>query len=217
LPASNVISDTLLAERFQQSRNNLKQIGLALHNYHDQNQKFPPAFVADAAGKPLYSWRVLLLPYLNQQGLFERFDKSQAWDAPGNLEISNTALEVFKSPADAAVAANGVSYVAIVGAKHVFQGTTTIGFRDVSDGTSNTVALVEVRGVAGSWAAPVDLQASALKWSVGNGAGELHSPYPKGLHVLMLDGSTKLVRPETVSQAFPTALGINDGMLVELD
>ena len=52
------------AARRTQCSNNLKQIGLAMHNYHDVNQQFPPAYIADADGQPMHSWRVLILPYL---------------------------------------------------------------------------------------------------------------------------------------------------------
>jgi len=46
------------------SKNNLKAIGLALHRYHDDYSMFPPAFIADENGRPMHSWRVLLLPHL---------------------------------------------------------------------------------------------------------------------------------------------------------
>src|SRR5439155_8958659 len=68
------------AARRMQSQNNLKQIGLALHNYHATYQTFPPAVVTDENGKPLYSGRVLLLPFMEQEALYNDFDRTQAWD-----------------------------------------------------------------------------------------------------------------------------------------
>ena len=56
-----------------QQKNNLKQIALAMHNYHDVHRTFPPAYQADASGKPLLSWRVLILPYLEQDALYREF------------------------------------------------------------------------------------------------------------------------------------------------
>ena len=72
------------AARQTQCRNNLKQIGLALHNYADEWKVFPPAYTVDANGKPLHSWRTLLLPYLDQSPLYNRIDFSKAWDDPAN-------------------------------------------------------------------------------------------------------------------------------------
>ena len=58
-------------------KNNLKQIGLALHNYHDAYGSFPPAWTTDADGRPLLSWRVLLLPFLDEAPLYEEFDLTE--------------------------------------------------------------------------------------------------------------------------------------------
>jgi Protein of unknown function (DUF1559) len=62
------------AARRAQCRNNLKQIALALHDYHQQYGVLPPAYVADASGRPMHSWRVLLLPFLEQQSLYDQYD-----------------------------------------------------------------------------------------------------------------------------------------------
>jgi hypothetical protein len=199
-----------LAQKQEASAAHMKKIGLAMHTYLDQQNTFPPAYVADSSGKPLYSWRVLLLPYLGQQALYDRFDKTRAWDAPGNLEISQTAVEIFKSPADSAVAANGVNYIAVVGEGLGFQGTKGTATRDFLDGLKNSIAVVEVRGVAGSWAAPVDFQATAQKWKLGTGAGEFNSPYPNALFVLMFDTNVRFVHEANMPTVFPAAFGIND-------
>ena len=74
------------AARRTQCKNNLKQIGLALHNYHDEYGAFPPAYTVDADGKPLHSWRTLLLPYLDQRPLYATIDLTKAWDDPANAE-----------------------------------------------------------------------------------------------------------------------------------
>lgn len=205
-----LVLNTLLAQKQQASGEQMKKIGLAMHNFLDKHDTFPPAFVADSAGKPLYSWRVLRLPFLGQQALYDAFDKTKAWDAPGNLEISNTAVDIFKSPADSSVAANGVNYVAVVGDGMAFQGTKGTTTRDFLDGLKNSIAVVEVRGVAGSWAAPVDFQAKALKWKLGTGAGEFNSPYPQALFVLMCDTNVRFVHEVNMPTVFPAAFGIND-------
>src|SRR5882724_6224195 len=89
------------AARRMQSTNNLRQISLALINYHDTYRSFPSAVVTDADGQPLYSGRVLLLPFMEQAALYERFDKTKAWDSPENSALSKTIIRVFMDPSSA--------------------------------------------------------------------------------------------------------------------
>ena len=75
------------AARRMQCLNNLKQIALALHNYHDVYGVFPPAYIPDAQGKPKHSWRVLILPFLEEQGTYEKYDFDEPWDGPNNRAL----------------------------------------------------------------------------------------------------------------------------------
>src|SRR5690606_17767117 len=72
LPAVQSARETA---RRVQCANNLKQIGLAMHNYMDVNGAFPPAYLADSDGKPMHSWRVLILPYMEHRSLYDRYDQ----------------------------------------------------------------------------------------------------------------------------------------------
>src|SRR5882757_2755439 len=86
------------AARRAQCMNNLRQIGLALHNYHDQYNTFPPAYVADATGKPMHSWRVLLLPQLGEGQLYSEYDFSEPWDGPNNSRLLTRMPRVYACP-----------------------------------------------------------------------------------------------------------------------
>ena len=68
--------------RRSQCKNNLKQIWLALHNYHDEYQAFPPAYTVDAEGQPLHSWRTLILPYMDQKPLYDKLDLTHKGTRP---------------------------------------------------------------------------------------------------------------------------------------
>src|SRR5258708_3140815 len=107
------------ASRRSQCKNNLKQIGLALHNYHDEFKCFPPAFVADANGRPMHSWRVLLLPYLDQAPLYANYQFDEPWDGPNNSKLADKILAVFNCPSEDHARdkskATMASYVAVVG------------------------------------------------------------------------------------------------------
>src|SRR6476661_8060061 len=86
------------AARRSQCKNNLKQIGLALHNYHDVNGCFPPAYIADENGKPMHSWRVLILPYLDQAALHTEYNFSEPWDGPNNSRLLARRPAVYACP-----------------------------------------------------------------------------------------------------------------------
>lgn len=168
-----------------QATNNMKQIALALHNYHDVWQKLPPAVVNDADGKPLYSGRVLLLPYLEQSPLYDAWDKNKAWDSPENLSLSQQLLPVFQHPSDGDNT-NACDFLFITGPGTVFDESKPASrFADITDGTSNTIFLAEARGAGlRSWAEPREL--------AQNGKGATPSGHdPKLILVGYCDGSVQ--------------------------
>ena len=183
------------AAKKMQSSNNLKMIGLALHNYHDTFKALPPAVVTDANGKPLYSGRVLLLPFLEQRHLFDAFDPKQAWDSPANIGISQSMVPVFQDPARGANRPGETDYLFVTGAGTLFEQGVGIDFSNVKDGLSNTIAVVEVKGSGIHWAEPRDIDLSqATQLPAGH--------YSQGNQVLFADGSvrtlTTTIAPETL-------------------
>jgi len=135
-------------------RNNLKQIGLALHNYYDVHQSLPPAVFRDEQGKALYSWRVAILPFLEQSALYDQFHLDEPWDSAHNKPLSDTVLEVYGAD-------NTTRLLAFVGPGTVFEqhrAKTGLGLSSVTDGTSNTVMFVQAGpDKAVPWAKPVDI------------------------------------------------------------
>jgi prepilin-type processing-associated H-X9-DG protein len=167
--------------RESQCKNNLKAIGLALHNYHDRWQSFPPAYTVDAQGRRLHSWRVLILPFLGQQGLYNSIDLSQPWDSPVNAPFLATRPPEFGCPSDVAPGATSTNYVAVVGDKCVFRGEKSVSIQEITDGTSNTILVGEVVGTNIPWMKPDDLSLSSFR-----GFSSKHSD---AVHFLMCDGS----------------------------
>ena len=86
------------AARRAQCVNNLKQIGLAMHNYASANGGFPPAAIVDPRGKPLLSWRVAILPYLDANPLYAKFKLDEPWDSPHNKELLKYMPAVYGCP-----------------------------------------------------------------------------------------------------------------------
>jgi hypothetical protein len=136
------------AARRVESTNNLKQIGLAMHNYHDTFGAFPAGYNADADGKPLLSWRVHILPFVEEGQLYEQFHLDEPWDSPHNKELIAQMPEVYRSPNSRAEPGKA-NYLGIGGADGIFvrpkpgdkSGTKIM---QITDGTSNTIMAVEV-------------------------------------------------------------------------
>ncbi|HEX5102550.1 MAG TPA: DUF1559 domain-containing protein [Pirellulaceae bacterium] len=194
------------AARRAQSSNNLKQIGIAMHNYHDVYNTFPPAVVTGANGQPLYSGRVLLLPFMEQSNLFEAWAKDKAWDSPENMALSQTAIKVFQDPSNANTGnAAQTDYVFVTGTGTIFDPALGRGTRlqDITDGTSNTIMVIEMRGSGINWAEPRDIDMSAA------------IPLPPSSHaggnvVLFADGSVRNIStnvPPTTVHALTTRSG----------
>jgi len=179
------------AARRSMCKNNLKNIGIALHQYHGVYDCFPPAYIADNKGQPLYSWRVLLLPYLDQEKLYQQFNLDEPWDSPQNKELLEKIPTVFRCPTHGAVSENDseicTHYSAVFGEGCIFEGANSISIQDITDGTSQTVAVLEVSDAVIPWSAPVDIHRTKhLKLGDRNGYSSDHQG---GLHALFADGS----------------------------
>jgi hypothetical protein len=147
--------------------NNLKQIGVAMHNFHDSYSGFPAAYSADKNGKPLLSWRVHILPFIGGQALYRQFKLDEPWDSPHNKKLIARMPAVYQA-AGSRNSPGKTNYQAVrVGqtvmklppramwGKKVPVGTS---FREITDGTSNTAMVVETSDVkAVTWTKPDDL------------------------------------------------------------
>jgi hypothetical protein len=174
------------------SQNNLRQLGVALHNYHDTHKSFPPAVVTDADGKPLYSGRVLLLPFLEQAAVYERFDKSKAWDSAENQALSQVVIPTFQDPANKTGSPERSDYVFVTGKGTAFDGNKSVRLTDMTDGTSNTIVAICTSGGPANWAAPQE-------WNVESGVVPAASQ-PDNIQVLFADGSVQVMKPQHFQQ-----------------
>ena len=151
------------AARRSQCRNNLKQIGLALHNYHDSYGVFPPAYTVDASGRKLHSWRTLLLPYVDQAPLYQKIDLTKPWDDPVNAELARTPIQAYFCPSMKGDATQ-TTYHAVVSPESILRPEQSLEGKAVTDGLSNTLVVVEVESAgAVPWASPEDHGAEYLQ------------------------------------------------------
>jgi hypothetical protein len=140
-----------------QSANNLKQLALAMHNYHDAYGAFPPNAIYGKDGKPLLSWRVAILPFIEQDNLYKEFHLDEPWDSAHNKKLLDHMPKTYFMPTQQAGQPPFTTrYLAFTGKGTIFEGTKGIKIQDITDGTSNTIMFVEsAKGVP--WTKPEDL------------------------------------------------------------
>ena len=156
------------AARRNQSMNNLKQIGLSLLNYENAYNQFPARAVFDKEGKPLLSWRVQMLPYLEESALYKQFHLDEPWDSPNNKPLIARIPPTFCNPARPVD--GKTNYLAPVGPGLMFEGTSSRKMNQITDGTSNTILVVEANEErAVEWTKPDDLDVNLDKPLAGLG------------------------------------------------
>lgn len=143
-------------------RNHLRQIGLAMQDYHGVFGSLPPAFVADERGRPMHSWRVLLLPLLGERELYDAYRFDEPWNSPHNLALAERIPQAYRCRWDSSAASNSTSYCVVVGAPTAFPGANSLSYASIRDGTSNTILAVEVCESGILWTEPRDLNFDEL-------------------------------------------------------
>ena len=116
-------------------KNHLKQLALAMHNYHDVYKQFPPAAIRDAHGRPLLSWRVALLPFVEENQLYHQFHLDEPWDSPHNKPLLAKMPEVFKPRSATLRAAGKTTLLVPVGKQTIFGPPEGVAIREITDGT----------------------------------------------------------------------------------
>ncbi len=175
--------------RRSQCRNNLKQIGLALHNYHDKYQAFPPAYTVDAEGKPLHSWRTLILPYMDQKELYDKIDLTKPWDDPVNAEVFKAIVEVYRCPSELGPPTH-TTYLAVVTSNSCLRPSESARMSDIKDGMSNTLIVTEVDSEhAVPWMAPMDADES-LFLAISPTSKLIHTG---GMQATIADGTVRFL------------------------
>jgi type II secretory pathway pseudopilin PulG len=147
------------AARRVQCLNNMRQIALAMHNYESVYGHLPPAYIADENGNPMHSWRVLILPFMEKNNLFERYSMDEPWDGPNNRLLADEIDWVYRCPTHDTHEGeeNSTQYCLVTGEGTLFQADRAPSFSDIKDGSSNTVILVEVNRGDIHWMEPRDL------------------------------------------------------------
>jgi hypothetical protein len=226
----------------QQSRNNLKQISLALVNYADTYQRLPPAVVYDRDGKPLYSWRVLILPFVEEDQLYRQFHLDEPWDSPNNRPLLARMPKVYLSPGTLPQEPYATYYQVFDGGtpgggpSAAFDSETRSGlqpFTLVMPAAPGGQQVMQSNHVVHFPASFTDGTSNtflvveggeAVPWSKpGDLRFDPNGPVPKlgGLfggdfNAAMADGSTRVVRKSTDEKTIRALITINGGEVVSL-
>ncbi len=206
LPAVQQVRE---AARRVDSMNNLRQIALACHNYEAVYNRFPTN-IASGDGKPLLSWRVALLPYMEETALYEQFHLDEPWDSEHNLGLLDQMPPIYQN-ANAPLV-NRTVYQGFRGPGTIFQGEP-VRFREITDGTSNTILCVESDvDAAVEWTRPADLPFDPDQ--PVRGVGNLR---PAGFNAALADGSVRLISRSIDPETLRHLIQMNDGNRVRLE
>ena len=205
LPA---IQSARAAARRTRSMNNLKQIMVALHNYHDVHKTFPGPAVIGPDGETKHSWRVAILPYLGEQQLYDEYDFSQPWNSERNKQVLAKIPPVFRHPKDDSTSTNA-SYFALVGEQTAFGNGAGNEIRSFTDGTSNTGMVFEAQRRI-PWTKPEDVPFDS------EDVPELGGWQSEGYNVGMSDGAVFFLSKAIDKDVLKNLMTRNDGNLVDL-
>jgi prepilin-type processing-associated H-X9-DG protein len=215
------------AARRTQSRNNLKQLMLAMHNYHDVHNSFPAGTHPNPDLKPdkRLSWQADLLPFLELKPIYDMIDFKKAWDDPANREARATDINVFVNPTLGPRRAGGLPVTECVGMAGVgadgpmlpvtspragvFAYDRVTRIDDIKDGTSNTIAISDCNKDLGSWAAGGRATIRSLtKQPYIDGPDGLGG-HPEGCQVGFADGSVRFISKSIDAKTFEALMTIN--------
>lgn len=189
--------------------NNLKQIAIAMHNYHDTYLHLLPQATYDKNGKPMLSWRVMILPFIEQQNLYNQFHLDEPWDSEHNKKLLAVPPKTYISPQQdkKSIEEHLTYYQGFVGKGAFFEGKNGLRLpQDFPDGTSNTIMIVEAsKGVP--WTKPEDIPYDADK-----PLPKLGLPGSTSYMAAICDGSVRTITPKLTERTLRLAITRNDGL-----
>jgi RNA polymerase sigma factor (sigma-70 family) len=203
--------DPKAAVRLVMSQNNLKQIGLALHNHHDTYKYLPGPAIYSKDGKALLSWRVAILPWIEQDALYRQFKLDEPWDSPHNLKLLDQMPAIYALPGDPAGKQGMTHYQAFAGKDTGFEPRKKLRLNDFVDGTSNTIIVVEASSPV-PWTKPED-----LPYVADQALPRLGVPAGNDFNALFGDGSVRLLSGKANEKMLRRAITRNDGEVVDVE
>jgi hypothetical protein len=204
-----------IEDQKQETRNKLVQLALAMENYHQTFHKFPASAISGPDGKPLLSWRVDILPWLDEGDVFKEFRLNEPWDSPHNKALISRRPKGLAPPEGLGDPDPTMTYFQVItGSDTVFPGGKfQVRIPDITDGTTNTFLIVDA-GNAVPWTKPDD-----LTYKAGGPLPKLGGRFTDGFHAAMADGHVQFFRhgtPATTEANLRALITRNGGETVVL-
>jgi len=186
-------------------RGYMGQLQSALTLYAHANGHLPPAYIEGPDGKPWHSWRVLILPYLSEHSVYEKYDFGEPWNGPNNRMLADQIrVDLFQCPSGYNIDSTlNTDYVVVVGDETAFPGSESVALSDIKDGPENTILLVEIADSDIHWMEPRDLSLDALSVQKdGELPDALCNHHPDGPGVVFADKITtyRLQSPMSIEE-----------------
>jgi prepilin-type processing-associated H-X9-DG protein len=211
------------AARRTQCVQNLKQIGLAMHGYHQKYGCFPPAFVPDENGNAKHSWRVLILPFLSEQNLYAKYRFDEPWNSPHNMALADQMPAVYHCPTDSDADGPQTSYAMIVGPRAISDGPTSRSLGKIKDQGAGTMMVAEAANAGIKWLEPRDLNIkdatllfnfNAVREHPPGHESDIASPHTHAVNVLFCDGTVHILDNSVNEENLKAILTVDGGETV---
>ena len=175
------------------SKNNLKQMGLAVGNLNEFEGRFPAGALFDSAGRPLHGWQTALLPFLGHEAVFQRIDRARPWNDPVNSAPLSSPIPEYLNPIQSApqVPTGRLAETHYSGNVLVLGDQRLKAVDDIPDGLSNTILAGEIRERFVPWGKPKNVRDPLL--GINRSPDGFGSPFSGGMHILMADGSVQFL------------------------
>jgi prepilin-type processing-associated H-X9-DG protein len=212
------VQDAREAARRSSCISNLKFVGAAVRSYQDRHGTFPPAYSVDKDGRPLLSWRVLII-----DGTFDRteiadFDQSQSWDSANNRALLDRVprgmgrCELYECPSDTRRGAHETDYLMPVGTEAISDGPHGRSLSAITAGTSYTIVAGERSASGVCWTEPRDLKVDEMSFRLNDPTRPgFRSAHPRAVNVMMADGSVRPLNNDIDSEVLKSMVNISGG------
>ncbi|QDU74325.1 hypothetical protein Pan97_13320 [Bremerella volcania] len=151
IPAANQMRTDSLNRA---SLDKIERIVQALNTYHDLHGSYPPAYFTDENGQPTHSWRVMILPQLNRNDLYQQYNFNEPWNSPTNINVTTRMPDVYRSETDNTAGSTSTNFAAVIGKRTMFPHEKSTTRSQAIDDPETILMVVEVHGLGFDWTDP---------------------------------------------------------------